>query len=178
MSAVAKFPATTFDARDDEKIARVHDFLTAHEAAVGDRPEPRYLLVGAEAGDQVELPEEVYSVLRQVVDAMRKGQSVTLAPTSKVLTSQQAADLIGISRPTLIKLLNENEIPYTRVGTHRRIALSDALRYRDHRRERQHAALEALSAAVDETESIDETLEDLKRARKAAAAARRRHIVS
>lgn len=178
MSAVAKLPATTFDARDKEQIARVHDFLAAHEAAGGSRPGPPYLLVGADAGDQVELPEEVYSALRQVVDAMREGHSVTLAPTSKALTSQQAADLIGISRPTLIKLLNENKIPYARVGTHRRIALSDALSYREDRRRRQYAALEALSTAIDESESIDEVLDGLKQARKAAAAARRRDAMS
>lgn len=142
--------------------------LTAEEAL---NPRPRHYLVGGANHDPVELPQEVGEVLLRVVDAMRKGLSVTVSPTSQVLTTQQAADLLGISRPTLIKALDDGLLPYTRSGTHRRIALTDVLDYRERRRQAQYAAIDALS--VDETSDIDQTLADLRRARKAVAAKRR-----
>lgn len=164
----------TYDAQDNSGIAAVHDFLDAHEAAGRGRPEPRYLLAGSEPGDQVELPKEVYMVLRQAVDAMSRGMSVTISPLSKTLTSQQAADLLGVSRPTVIKLLNEGKIPFERIGTHRRIMLNDLLEYRQQRREEQYAFLAATSTSLaEEDTSLDEALADLKEARRAVAKRRR-----
>lgn len=145
--------------------------LTADEAL---SPVPRHYLVGGGVDDPVELPEEVYVVLRRVVDAMQKGLSVTISPTSQTLTTQQAADLIGISRPTLIKALDNRELPYTRAGTHRRIALTDVLNYRERRRQEQYAAIAALSFDVDESADIEEVLDDLRAARKSVAAKRRK----
>ncbi|WP_308797686.1 helix-turn-helix domain-containing protein [Agromyces silvae] len=163
----------TYEAADGAGIARVHDFLAAHEATGRDRPAPRYLLAGAEPGDQVELPEEVYLVLRQAVEAMQRGLSVTISPISKTLTTQQAAELLGVSRPTVIKFLNEGQIPFERVGTHRRVTLSDLLEFRKARREEQYAALSALSSDVDEDTPLEAILGELKTARRAVAARRR-----
>lgn len=165
--------AETYDARDDTGIAAVYDFLAAHEAAGRDRPAPRYLLAGSEPGDHVELPEEIYLILRQVVDAMSRGMSVTISPTSKTLTSQQAADLLGVSRPTVIKILNEGKIPFERVGTHRRISLSDLLAYREQRRTEQYAALAATSVDIDDESPLEDVLAELKAARRAVAKRRR-----
>lgn len=108
---------------------------------------------------------------------MQKGLSVTISPTSQPLTTQQPADLLGISRPTLIKALDHGKLPYTRSGTHRRLALTDALDYREQRRLEQYAAIDALSVDVDESDDIGEVLKDLTSARKAMAATRRRREV-
>jgi excisionase family DNA binding protein len=159
------------DAGDD--VARVYDFLAAHEEAGRGRPRPRFLLAGPEPGDQVELPPEVYNVLRQVVEAMRANLAVTVAPQMQVLTTQQAAELLGVSRPTLVKLLDEGRIPYERVGTHRRILLRDLLTYREARRADQYAALEAMSRTVDEDEDVAVVLTELRDARRAVARRRR-----
>ncbi|SJM55964.1 helix-turn-helix domain-containing protein [Agrococcus casei] len=161
---------STHSAGDEQQLSRVYDMLTAEDVL---NPRPRHYLVGGAGDDPVELPQEVYEVLRHVVDAMRKGLSVTVSPTTKALTTQQAADLLGISRPTLIKALDDGQLPYTRSGTHRRIALTDVIDYRDSRRRAQYAAIAMLSADVDESSDIDETLADLRRARKAVGAKRR-----
>jgi excisionase family DNA binding protein len=100
------------------------------------------LLTGAEApsttltgpnGQHLVLPAEVFEVLRDVVAAMAQGQAVTVAPVHQRLTTQEAADLLGISRPTLVKLLEDGEIPYEQPGRHRRVLLSDVLAYRKRR---------------------------------------------
>lgn len=158
---------------DPKTFAVVHDFLTAHEAKRGKRPAPRYFLAGAEAGDQVELPVEVYKAMYQVVEAMRAGLAVTVAPQSQTLTTQQAADLLGISRPTLIKVLDAKRIPYDRIGSHRRILLRDVLEFRNQRREEQYAALEETAIDVDDEGDLELTLSALRNARHVAAERRR-----
>lgn len=170
MAATDSLASSTYSASDTAQLNRIYDALTADEAL---NPVPRYYLVGAGAEDPLELPEEVYQVLHRVVGAMQKGLSVTISPSSQTLTTQQAADLLGISRPTLIKALDGDKLPFTRSGSHRRIALTDVLDYREKRRQDQYAAIEALSVDVKESADIDEVLEDLKAARKAVAAKRR-----
>ena len=163
----------TYEASSNEAIARIHDFLAVHEAAGRPTPAPRYFLAGSGPHDQVELPEEIYLVLRQVVEAMQRGLSVTISPMSRTLTTQQAADLLGVTRVTLVKLLEEKKIPFERIGTHRRVKLSDVLAFRAARKAEQYAALEALSAGTDDETPIDEVLEELRAARRAVAAQRR-----
>ncbi|MHB1534153.1 MAG: excisionase family DNA-binding protein, partial [Acidimicrobiales bacterium] len=68
-------------------------------------------LVGP-GGEQAPLPAEVYPVLRQVVDVMRQGQATLVAPKGLLLTTQEAADFLGVSRPTLVKLLEDGVIPF------------------------------------------------------------------
>lgn len=161
------------DARED--VGRVYDFLVAHEAAGREAPEPCYFLAGAGAGERVELPHEAYRVLRHVIEAMRRNLAVTVAPQTQTLTTQQAADLLGVSRPTVIKLLDSGRIPFERAGTHRRILLADLLAYREVRRAEQYAALEAMSAELDEDEDedVEAVLSQLRQARRSVAARRR-----
>jgi len=128
------------------------------------------VLSGASVGEQVELPPEVYRVLRQVVEAMSKGLAVTVAPQAQTLTTQQAADLLGISRPTLIRLLEGGRIAFERVGTHRRVLLRDVLAYREVQREEQYRALEATTVDIDEEDDIEETIALLREARRHVAA--------
>lgn len=134
---------------------------------------PSYYLAGASTDDRVELPEEVYRVLRQVVEAMQQGLAVTVAPRSLMLTTQQAADLLGVSRPTLVKLLDEQRIPYQRTGTHRRVRLRDVLAYREQRRAEQYAVLEATAVSLDDEGDLEATLLELRETRRAVAAQRR-----
>ena len=102
------------------------------------------MLVGDD--DQaVALPAELRSILTTVVTAMRRGQAITLAPLGQRLTTQQAADLLGVSRPTLIKLLEAGKIPFETPGRHRRIRLTDLLAFQAVRRDEQRRVLRELT---------------------------------
>ncbi len=162
----------------DDEIARVHNFLAAREAtareATGlDALEPRYFLAGAVGGEQVEIPHEAYRVLRQVIEAMRRNLAVTVVPQAQTLTTQQAGDLLGVSRPTVVKLLDDGKIAYERTGTHRRILLRDLMSYRDQRRKEQYATLEAMGTDMDEEEDVEVVLDQLRAARRTVASRRR-----
>lgn len=124
-------------------------------------------LSGKDPGDRVELPE----VLRKIVQMMQDGLAVTIAPVTPTLTTQQAAELLGVSRPTVVRLLDEGRFPYEKVGSHRRIQLRDLLAYRDERRAAQYAALEA--TAVDVDDDLEDTLQHLRAARREVAKRRR-----
>lgn len=110
-------------------------------------------------GTLVHLPPAVYQVLSQVIAAMRAGRAITVAPLAQRLTTQEAADLLGISRPTLVKLLDDGKIPFEQPGRHRRIRLDELLAYRDRRHAERSRALDEL---VQQTEALglyDEGLE-------------------
>ena len=164
----------TYLPEQPEQMAKVYSFLQAHESATGAAPAPRYLLVGADEHDSVELPEGVYRILRQVVAALQAGQAVTVAPQTKMLTTQQAADLLGVSRPTVVKLIEDGRLEAETPGTRRRlIRLDEALRYRKARREEQYQAIFASSEAYDDEPSQQIVEEQLRRVRTDIAATRR-----
>jgi len=90
-------------------------------------------------GEIIELPKSVFQVLRHIVYHMMRGRAIFIVPENKELTSQQAAEILNISRPYLVKLLEQGKIPFVKVGTHRRIRFSDLMNYkkrRDAERER------------------------------------------
>ncbi len=108
-------------------------------------------------GEHLVLPPEVFEVLRGIVEAMASGQAVTIAPVHQRLTTQEAADLLGISRPTLVKLLEAGEIPFEQPGRHRRVRLADVLAYRDRASEMRREALDRMVAIADEADMYERT---------------------
>lgn len=108
-------------------------------------------LIGLD-GERAELPAEVYAALRAVVAAMAQGQAVAVVPRDTILTTQGAADLLGVSRPTLVRLLEEGQIPFTTPGRHRRIALADLTAYQDRVRAHRRVVLDEMArdAAADD----------------------------
>lgn len=159
----------------EENLGEVLSFIKAHEDARGSRPADRYFLAGPREGDQVELPESVYRAVLQVVEAMAAGKAVTVAPQNQLLTTQQAADLLGVSRPTVIKLIDAGELPAETPGTRRRmIKLEDLLACKARRREAQYNALMELAVDdYDSDEDAESVAENLLRIRAEVAARRR-----
>jgi len=93
----------------------------------------------------IELPAAAVHLLVHLLTQMAEGNAVTLMPIHAQLTSQQAADLLGVSRPFLVKLLDEKKIPFHKVGTHRRIQFSDLMAYKQTMDAQRHEALDELA---------------------------------
>jgi len=90
-------------------------------------------LVGAD-GRQADIPEPVQDLLILILQKMRAGKAVSIvSEEDQTITTQRAADLLGVSRPFLVRLLENGEIPFHRVGSHRRIYLRDVLDYQRRR---------------------------------------------
>ena len=115
--------------------------LTKMVAAFAD--EGKAALVGPD-GVQWDLPAEAYRVLKEVLAAMANGLAITVMPRHTMLTTQEAADMLGISRPTLVRLLADGEIPYEQRGRHRRLLLSDVLEYQHRTHVERNKQLDAL----------------------------------
>lgn len=98
-------------------------------------------------GQTVPLPIEAYEVLVKVVASMQAGKAITIAPVDQLLTTQEAANFLGISRPTLVKLLETGEIAFERPasGLHRRVRLHDVIAYQRSKRASRRAALDELT---------------------------------
>lgn len=121
-------------------------------------------------GQTVPLPLEIYSVLLDVVDFMRQGKAVTVAPLDQNLTTQEAADFLGMSRPTFVKLLEDGQLPFSRTpgGRHRRVLLRDVVEYQDRMRVDRRRALAKLTAEAYEAGAYNASADDYREALKQA----------
>jgi len=82
-----------------------------------------------EAGEFITIPKKALSLLITILSNMSEGKSITIIPTDSEVSTQQAADMLNVSRPHLVKLLENNTIPFKKVGSHRRILLRDLIAY-------------------------------------------------
>jgi excisionase family DNA binding protein len=104
----------------------------------------RAALIGPN-GERVEIPAPIYDILHDVVHHMARGESIRVLPVNKELTTQQAADILNISRTFLVRLLDRGEIPFDRPNSHRRVLLNDVLAYRERRSARRRQAIQDLA---------------------------------
>ena len=100
-----------------------------------------------EAGqDQpLELPAGAVALLMDILEAMAAGRGLTLIPENAELTSVQAADVLNVSRPFLIKLLEDNVLPHRKVGKHRRVRVEDVMAYKAKIDREREAVLDQLA---------------------------------
>ena len=96
-------------------------------------------------GERATLPKPLYNLLKDIVKNLADGRSLVLMPEEKQLTTQQAGDLLGMSRPYVIRLLDAGEMPYMLVGKHRRISLRDVLAFARRRSEARRSALDKMA---------------------------------
>jgi excisionase family DNA binding protein len=94
----------------------------------------------------VKLPAPAVRLLLRILEEMARGNAVTIIPVHAELTTQEAADILNISRPSLIQLLKEGKIEYRRVGTHRRVKFEALMRFKRKADEARRAALDDLAA--------------------------------
>lgn len=121
---------------------QIDDILREHRAA---------RLVGPD-GATMEIPASAFHALKLIVQGMARGQTMTLVPHGKELTTQEAADLLHVSRPHLVKLLDEGVIDHYKVGSHRRARIEDILAYREARAGLRREKLDELTRLSEELE--------------------------
>ena len=97
------------------------------------------------SGKRLALPPTIYEVLRTLAELLAEGKSVTLLPDNQVVTTQRAADLLGMSRPFFVKLLETGAMAHHKVGNQRRVYLRDVLAFIHKRDADREAALDRLS---------------------------------
>ena len=128
---------------DPADLARFARGLGGAEASA------RAKLVGPD-GTQIDIPEELFGVLLDVVNALSQGLAISIAPHNTMLTTQEAADLLNISRPTLVRLLTDGEIAHTMRGRHRRVLLRDLLDYSETTRTERRSTLDQMAADAED----------------------------
>ncbi len=125
------------------------------------------LLLGLD-GEQIPLPVEVYAVLRQVIEVMRQGKATLVAPQGLLLTTQEAADFLGISRPTLVKLLENGAIAFEKPNRHRRVRLQDLIDFQQRQQNKRRINLDKLTKEASKLGLYDSTYTDYENALRTA----------
>lgn len=128
---------------DEIEIAR-HAARTLSRVTPGDRS--IFVVDGEGEPDPVKLPANVFRTLVRVLVEMGNGNAVAVVPVQAELTTQQAADLLNVSRPHLIGLLEKGELPFRMVGTHRKLKARDVLNHKAKVDLARHEALARMAA--------------------------------
>jgi excisionase family DNA binding protein len=119
---------------------RIRDYLSSHPDE-----DPLEIHVEGDDNEVLVVPRAGAAMLAQVMTTLEGGQGVALVPSEAQLTTQQAADMLNVSRPYLIGLLEKGEIEYRKVGRHRRVPFRALMEYKRHADQRARAAADELS---------------------------------
>lgn len=136
----------TLPSEEEAELARESGRLLA--AFVGRRKAARLKVVVG--NEEITVPVAALQLLVDILAQMAEGNAVTIMPIHAELTTQQAADFLNVSRPHLVGLLEQNEIPFRKVGTHRRVLFKDLLAYREKSIASRRKALDELSKQAQE----------------------------
>ena len=98
----------------------------------------------------VELPQSISLLLHELLTTLAEGHGIVVMPENADLTTAQAADILNVSRPFLVGLLESGEIPFHKVGTHRRVALEDVVAYKENYLKKSRERLDELTALSQE----------------------------
>lgn len=135
--------------KSDQKIALLSAKILADSEYLATKNKDQAIELRIQGSDEVvSIPLKALQLLNAIISNMAQGRSIALMPTDAEVSTQQAADLLNVSRPHLIKLLEKGEIPHKKVGSHRRILLQDIVKYEsnfkaDRRKKLDYLAKEA-----------------------------------
>ena len=124
---------------------RIRDYLTSHPDE-----DPLEIHIEVDDSEVLVIPRAGAAMLAQAFSVIEGGGGVALVPSDAQLTTQQAADMLNVSRPYLISLLESGKIDYTKVGRHRRVAFAALMEYKRHADQGTRAAADELSDAGQE----------------------------
>ncbi len=114
--------------KEEQKTALDAD--SALDSALSRIESDKIELKFAEAGDVITFPRLALELLSDILQSLSKGKSVRIVSLNDEITTQEAADMLGCSRPHLVNMLEEGEIPYYKIGKHRRVKAEDVLKYK------------------------------------------------
>jgi excisionase family DNA binding protein len=135
-----KMPSKALTEQARNALRLLSDLPPAKGRMVRLRPE------GAAQDVSVAVPFEAFQLFMAILGQMANGNAVTLVPVHAELTTQQAADLLNVSRPHLVQILDDGKIPSRKVGAHRRVRAEDVLEFRMREEKRRRAVLDELAA--------------------------------
>jgi excisionase family DNA binding protein len=144
-----KTPVPVAPREGESDLARVAARRLAG-VACQDRPVEVRLVDEGRPGESIVLPASSLRLLTDILVQMGQGNAVALLPVDAELSTQQAAELLNVSRPFLVKLLDERQIPCRKVGVHRRVLLRDVLAYKQRIDADRLKVLEELAAQAQE----------------------------
>lgn len=139
---------TSIGGRLGSMARQVEDREVASEALAALRRRPRQFILAD--GTTIRLPEVAVDALIEMLDAVAHGEDATVVRTPREVTTQQAATVLNVSRPTVVKLIDDGTVPARKVGSHRRILLADLLAYRDKVVAERRAALDEMTREAEE----------------------------
>ena len=151
---------------DADELAKVRSFIDAHDARHG--TEPAFFLSGASEHDRVELTEQLHEILERVVHALSHGQSISILTRDQEISTQQAAEILGLSRPTVVRLIEDGELhAHVPGAVRRKLRLADVLGYREELRARRNRFITESSAEFDhvDDDEVSDLLADARRER-------------
>jgi excisionase family DNA binding protein len=150
-SILSEFPEAVTPTPDDRQLAQESSRRLARLRASGLRQPLRIRIApDDEPEESVSIPFAAFRLLSDILTEMAKGNAVTLIPVHAELTTQQAADILNVSRPFLVDQLEKGAIPFRKVGTHRRILLKDLMAYKETMDMNRLAVLDELAAQAQE----------------------------
>src|SRR5579863_9981887 len=147
--ATSTFDPISLPASQEEQVHALRKLL---------RREGKARLTGKGGEPSLELPDAVYELLLRILDGMQQGKAISIVPVTQDLTTQQAAGLLGVSRPFFVKLLESGKIPYHLTGTHRRVYLKDLMTYKEHRDRERRDTLDQMAQEAEELGLYDKVL--------------------
>lgn len=106
-------------------------------------------------GKRLELPEPIFKLLIHIVEQMKQGRAIVMMPEDETLTTQAAANFLGVSRQHLVNLLEEGKIPFHKVGSHRRVYFRDLKEYADKRDSERRKTMDELFDQVNKADKYE-----------------------
>lgn len=132
--------------KSDQKIAlaSIKSLAKSEEKAIKNKSNVVNITIQG-SNELVSIPLKALKLLKSIIGSMAEGKSIALMPTDAEITTQQAAEILNVSRPHVIKLLEKGDIPFKKVGSHRRILLQDLLDYEVKFKNKRRKLLNALT---------------------------------
>lgn len=143
MNAQVLEKPTALPSKEDTALAQVASRALATQ-------QPSELKVKLDDGQELVLPKSATRLIAHLLTEMAQGNAVTIIPIHANLTTQEAADYLNVSRPYLVSLLEKDQIPFDKVGTHRRIRFQDLMAFKTSTEKRRREVMEELATQSQE----------------------------